>query len=69
MMSLPPDPIDRANDLAEQERAASIAAQLAKKELPHTGFCRWCSEPIKHGAFCDTDCRDDYEQNRQFKGR
>lgn len=55
------DEIDRAQE--EQERSIN-AAMLArdKTELTDTGFCYYCSDPVKQGHFCDVDCRDDYQQ-------
>lgn len=66
MINLPPDPLDRASDLTESERAASIASIISQPKLPETGRCLWCSEPIQIGRFCHGgECRDDYDKNKR----
>jgi hypothetical protein len=35
--------------------------------LPDTGLCHYCSDPIEKGHFCDSFCRDDYEQINRNK--
>lgn len=70
MIDLPPDPLDRAADLTERERAAIIAGIVSKAKLPETGRCLWCSEPVQVGSFCPGgECRDDYNKAQRFKGR
>lgn len=53
------DDIDIANDLAEMERVAAIRSIIAQPELAYCGRCRWCDEPIEHGAYCSTECAVD----------
>lgn len=57
-------------DRLSAEEQADAAAELfrlealtKRKEMPrHTGFCLYCKTPVpKNAAFCDADCRDDYE--------
>lgn len=69
MMELPPDPIDRAADQTDRERAESIAAILAQPALPMTGFCLWCKCPVPNGRFCDSDCAQDWHKAARMKGR
>ncbi len=56
------DPADRA----EKNTAMALKQSLAyrKVELPSIGRCHHCDEYCK-GAFCDADCRDDYEAMRR----
>jgi hypothetical protein len=58
-------------DRAQQENDLHLAVQLKKRKhiAPVTGYCAWCAEkaPAK-ASFCDSDCRDDYEQDRRKRG-
>lgn len=59
------DPLDRAT--VEQERLLEeqlrVARETLPKDLPFTGECHNCSEPLPlQTRFCDSDCRDDYEK-------
>ena len=67
MIDLPPDPLDRAADQAERERAASIKAIISQPALPETGRCLWCSEPVPGGRFCDSDCAADWHKAARIK--
>lgn len=69
MIDLPPDPLDRAADLTERERAARIADILLQPALPETGRCLNCNEPLPAGRFCDSDCAEDWHKAQRFKGR
>ena len=53
-------------DQAEEQTAMALEQAIAhrKVELPATGRCHNCKEPVT-GAFCDNDCRDDYEAMRR----
>lgn len=54
------DAVDNAQKLEQQN--IELALQKRNKELPFIGACHYCSEPISDGHFCDSDCRDDYQQ-------
>lgn len=57
-----PDPLDRANEVAEQFLQDALAQQKAKSEqLPITGRCHACHQPGITGIFCDTECSELYE--------
>lgn len=60
------DEIDKANDLAEMERVAAIRAIATRPSLAYCGRCRNCDEPIEQGAFCDSDCAEDYQKREAF---
>lgn len=57
--------MERKNEEELADEAAEIFLKQAlskRKPVPHhTGFCLYCKAPIAHGAFCDSDCSDDYE--------
>ena len=63
---------DFADDAAEvTEMDLQVALQNAReqpRQHPFTGICRNCDHPVSEGAFCDADCRDDY-QRRTIQGR
>ena len=63
---------DFADDAAEvTEMNLQVALQNARwlaRQHPFTGLCWQCDEPLQVGAFCDADCRDDY-QRRTIQGR
>lgn len=54
------DIVDQASDHTEQLLQVALANK--KKELRQKGVCYNCDEPLPTGAFCDPDCRDDYEK-------
>nr|DAV09139.1 MAG TPA: DNA-directed RNA polymerase subunit alpha [Caudoviricetes sp.] len=61
-------------DLFDQEAALeqlTIDAALShrKATMPYIGKCHWCEEPVQANAhFCDSDCRDDFEQYKRRNG-
>ena len=55
------DPVDRAAQLEEEERAA--CARYRKPETPRTGKCAACGETLPlQGIVCDSECRETYER-------
>lgn len=48
------------------EFLTDVALRNKKPELPQTGRCHNCEEPIASGKFCDADCREDYDKRRFF---
>ncbi|MGB0895657.1 MAG: hypothetical protein ACPGUD_14780 [Parashewanella sp.] len=59
------DTADQAQTL--EQHNIEQALQKRNKELPFTGACHYCDEPINKGHFCDADCRDDHQQvNRGY---
>jgi len=61
---------DFADDAsAVTEMNLQVALQNAKGQArahPFTGICRNCNNSVNKGAFCDTDCRDDYDKRSRF---
>lgn len=61
--------MDDADRTAErQEREEVLLIRAAKKPVgpEPTGSCHWCGEDTK-AAFCDSDCRDDWEHEQNRK--
>jgi hypothetical protein len=61
------DDADRAQKQTDLE--LKIALQKRAPELPETGVCHWCIDPIESGRFCDSYCRDDFEKSKIMKGQ
>ncbi len=62
------DEADRAQ--FEIERSLQQAIRSRKPvDQPFTGCCYWCESEISIGAFCDADCRDDYERDAAARAR
>lgn len=61
------DDIDKANDLAERERAEAVRAITTRPEMAYCGRCRWCDEPIEQGAYCSVECAKDAEKREAFR--
>ncbi|MDX6914734.1 hypothetical protein R9X49_06390 [Pectobacterium carotovorum] len=59
------DVADYANDLTD----LNIQHALANRPTPmkFTGKCKYCSEKINIGHFCDEYCREDYEKLERNK--
>ncbi|BAO20628.1 hypothetical protein [Pseudomonas phage PPpW-3] len=58
------DLYDRASEREDHDRQLAIAAVQMRKprELPRTGHCHNCNEPLTTGGlFCDADCSADHE--------
>ena len=53
------DPLEEAAFVSEMMLAESLRVRAKVPEL--TGFCLACDEPTA-GAFCSTECREDYER-------
>lgn len=61
------DLIDTAN--AHSALLLTCALSQRKPVLANTGKCHWCEEPVQANAhFCDSDCRDDFEQYKRRNG-
>lgn len=57
-------------DIAQQAEFTRIRLLLAcrlRPELPFTGECHNCQEPLSEGRFCNADCRGSDE--RRFRAR
>ena len=55
------DIYDRATEREEQDRELALQqVRYSAKPLPH-GECNNCGASCA-GAFCDSDCREDWEQ-------
>lgn len=62
------DDADRALVHIENARSDGIAAARRANNLIPAGFCHWCAEPVGASMlFCDSECRDDYEHEKQMK--
>lgn len=57
------DIIDAANDLTDLNIQHALANRPAPMQF--TGKCKYCSETIKVGHFCDEYCREDYEKRER----
>jgi len=51
---------ERAGPLFDAQVAAIRRAAQSVGGSP--GLCRSCAQPVQQGAFCDADCRDDFER-------
>ena len=63
------DPLEEAAETTERLLAESLSKR--KKVPEKTGYCLYCEEPTE-GAFCSTDCREEYELQQKIdaiKGR
>ena len=54
------DDMDRASDL--EQRMLEAALRVRKPEPKACGYCHNCGEAVQSGAFCDEDCRDDWQK-------
>jgi hypothetical protein len=63
------DAADEAFYLEQEAIRAGLAAKAKQSRgLPYTGLCHNCDEPVeKPRAFCDEDCRDDFELRAERK--
>ncbi|MEQ9830602.1 hypothetical protein [Pectobacterium versatile] len=59
------DIIDAANDLTDLNIQHALANRPAPMQF--TGKCKYCSETIEVGNFCDEYCREDYEKVERNK--
>lgn len=66
-----PDFADLAAEREQLDTAHAIAAARTRspaEPLP-CGQCHNCLEPVPDGAaFCDADCRDDWQQRKRLRG-
>ena len=63
------DEADRAQVVQEQALQLALGKQKTKPRVNSTGRCLWCNDVVGPEAmFCDVDCRDDYEKNRNLRG-
>lgn len=61
------DDVDRAQVAADKHLEAQL--QRRKPSLVADGSCHWCLESVSRDShFCDSDCRDDYEQYERRRG-
>ncbi|WP_041646669.1 hypothetical protein [Aromatoleum aromaticum] len=58
---------DLAAEREQQETARAIEAARSRTshEPVACGLCHNCEEVIEGAAFCDADCRDDWELRRR----
>lgn len=62
-----PDFADLAADREQLDTARAIAAaRTAPAAMPRPcGQCHNCGEAIEGAAFCDADCRDDWQARKR----
>lgn len=61
------DNADNAQDLNELYLSVALEKQLTKPEVPFSGSCLYCEEPINIGRFCCKECRIDWERKIRKK--
>lgn len=65
-----PDDSDRATDLeqAARDEAVNRIRAAAPNRLKPTGYCFYCSEPVRAPKiFCDAACAGDYDHEQKLK--
>lgn len=60
------DIADKANDTMQMNLEVALTHRK-QGDLQPMGRCYNCDELIENGAFCDPDCRDDYEKRERMK--
>lgn len=65
-----PDVADLASEREQidTERAIAAARRPATSWPASKGACHNCGEPIEGAAFCDRDCRDDWQLRTRRRG-
>lgn len=58
---MPADIIDQAQELTERSLEQGLA-RMRPLSIPFSGTCLHCGEPVEQVRFCDSFCRNDYEQ-------
>lgn len=54
---------------ATEQLFLNVALSHRKPELKAKGTCHWCLAPVSGDAhFCDADCRDDYQKDKNMRG-
>ena len=62
------DVYDQATEREEKHRELSIAQARAKNQpIKFSGRCLSCNAEVESGRFCDSWCREDYEQELRIK--
>ncbi len=62
------DVVDAAQEL-EALQLTTALSNRSREVLGAIGCCHYCQMPLSRGAFCDADCRDDYEKERRLRNR
>lgn len=65
------DVFDQASEREDRDRQAAIDHQRRTAEsLPYVGVCYYCGSSTVTGVrFCDADCRDDYQREKDLQRR
>ena len=64
------DDADFAEDRIQKERERAIRAASQVQDLPATGSCLFCDEPVGEGRrFCGPECRDGWDQEKRVRAR
>lgn len=63
------DEADIAADITEHFTRTAIQNALNSTQYQPKGWCLNCEEPLKEQAFCDADCREDYEKRTSARHR
>ena len=67
-MSDKSDPTDAAT--VREQNARDAAMLFRKPTVKACGWCHYCSSPVASGVqFCDVDCRDGFQWERECKER
>jgi hypothetical protein len=62
------DEVDQAQFVEERDR--KLALQVRQPELPFTGECHSCREPVSAPRlYCDSYCREDHERELAARRR
>ena len=64
------DVADRAEWRIAKDIENAMANARKMPQLVADGHCHYCDEDVAHGLlFCNTDCRDDYQNEQKAKRR
>lgn len=55
------DIVDHAQDLIESSMKDTLS-KLNAHNIPFSGFCLSCEEPVTERRYCDKHCRMDHEK-------
>lgn len=65
---MPIDFGDKAQEINDTFLAETLAKQKRKTlSIPFSGSCLSCGEPVHERRFCDSDCREHWEENQRRK--
>jgi len=56
------DKADNAQELSDIYLRSALANRKPVIKVENSGFCLNCLEAVYHGAWCNSDCRDDWSK-------